>query len=346
MRLDRLGDVVLSTPVIRVLRRAWPDAYLAMMVRPVCRELLDGHPDLNEIILYDRDSAHHGWWATLRFGWALRAKRFDAALVLHPTNRSHVIAWAAGIPRRIGYRRKSGWLLTQQLPHDKHLGTRHESDYALDLVRALGLTVDAVPAPLIAQRPEHRAAAEHWLTARGWRSGERLIALHPSASDEAKRWPAASFAQAGDRLATEAGARVVVISGPDAADHGRDVVTRMRSAPLDASGQLSLGTLAALLARCQALVSNDSGPVHVAAAVGTPVVSLFGRNQPGLGPARWGPVGPRHVALHNDAPDGRLCTNARCPHPFLEITTLTVDDVVMATKQVLTSAPTGVAMPR
>ena len=338
IRLDRIGDVVLSTPVIRALRHAFPSVQLAMLVRPVCRELLDGHPDLNEVLCYDRDGTQHGWWATLRFGWGLRARGFDTALVLHPTNRSHVIAWAAGIPRRIGYARKSGWLLTQRLPHDKHLGARHESECALDLVRALGVAVEAVPAPSIAQRPEHREQVERWLAARGVRSDTSLIALHPSASDEAKRWPAERFAEAGDRLAAASSARAIVISGPEAVDRGREVVERMHAPPVDASGQWSLGQLAAALARCRLLISNDSGPVHIAAAVGTPVVSLFGRNQPGLGPARWGPVGARHVALHKDAPDGRCCTDARCPRPFLDVDALTVDDVVAVAKHVLAAS--------
>ena len=337
IRLDRIGDVVLSTPVLRVLRQAYPAAHLAMMVRPVCRELIEGHPDVNEIILYDRDGAQHGWWATLRFAWALRPKRFDTALVLHPTDRSHVIARVAGIPRRIGYDRKSGWLLTERLPHRKQEGARHESDYALDVVRALGVTVDAVPAPSVAQPAADRETAERWLAEHGVRPEERLIALHPSASDEAKRWPAERFAEAGDRLAAEAGARIIVISGPEEVAHGREVVERMRLQPLDGSGQLSLGVLAAVLARCQVFVSNDSGPVHIAAAVGTPVLSLFGRNQPGLGPARWAPVGPRHIALHQDKQEGggRVCTDAHCTKEFLGVFTLTVDDVCAAARQML-----------
>ncbi len=343
LRLDRIGDVVLSTPVLRVLRQAFPHAHLAMMVRPVCRGLVEGHPDLNEVLLYDRDEQHRGWWATVQFAQALRARQFDTALILHPSNRSHVIPWLAEIPRRVGYNRKAGWLLTQQVPHLKHLGTRHESDYTLDVVRALGMAVDRVPPPSVAQPREARVAVARWLAARGVGPSDFLIALHPSASDDAKRWPADRFAQLGDRLHGDTRLRVIVVGGPEETSHAREVIRQMQTGPLDACGQLSLAELAALFERCRVLISNDSGPVHIAAAVGTSVVALFGRNQPGLGPVRWAPVGLRHVVLHKDkqAGGGRVCTNPQCAREFLDITTLTVDEVAVAARGLLTTPTPG-----
>ena len=343
IRLDRIGDVVLSTPVLHVLRQTFPHAHLAMLVRPVCRELVEGHPDLNEVLLYDRDGRDHGWWSTVRFAQTLRARRFDTALVLHPSNRSHVIPWLAGIPRRVGYDRKASWLLTHRVPHFKHLGTRHESDYALDVVRALGVPVDRVPPPSVAQPREARIAVARWLAARGVGPSDWLIALHPGASDEIKRWPAERFAQLGGRLFEETRLRVVVVGGHEDAGRVRDIVQQMPAGSLDAGGRLSLAELAALFARCRMLVANDSGPVHIAAAVGTPVVALFGRNQPGVGPVRWAPVGLRHVVLHKDkhAGGGRVCTERQCANAFLDITTLTVDDVVAAARAVLTSSTPG-----
>ena len=336
IRLDRIGDVVLSTPVLQVLREAYPTAHLAMMVRPICRELVEGNPSLNQVMLYDKDGRHHGIISTIRFALGLRRDRFDTALVLHPSNRSHWIPWLAGIPVRIGYDRRTPWLLTRRLQHDKPAGNRHESDYALDVVRALGVEVGAVPEPVIRPSPHMGTAAEAWLTRHDVRSDEPLLAIHPGASDSVKRWPVDRFARLGDRLAAARGVRIIVVNGPDHVALGREVIARMASHHLDASGRLSLGILAALLARCQALVSNDSGPVHIAAAVGTPVVSLFGRNQPGLGPRRWGPVGAGHLAVHKDAQDDhRVCVNARCPRAFLDITSLSVDDVYDAVVSVL-----------
>ncbi|MBI3324785.1 MAG: lipopolysaccharide heptosyltransferase II [Candidatus Omnitrophica bacterium] len=336
IRLDRIGDVVLSTPVLQVLREAYPTAYLAMMVRPVCRELVEDNLSLNHVLLYDKDARHRGILSSIRFALGLRRWRFDTALVLHPSHRSHWIPWLAGIPVRIGYERKTPWLLTRRLPHDKPLGSRHESDYALDAVRALGVTVHAIPDPVVRPSIQARADVEAWLAHQGVPAREPLIALHPSASDPVKRWPADRFARLGDRLAASHGVRIIIVNGPDDVTLGREMAGSMASQPVDASGQFSLGTLAALFARCRVVVSNDSGPVHLAAAVGTPVVSLFGRNQPGLGPRRWGPVGAGHLAVHKDAQDSRrVCLDARCPYPFLDITSLSVDEVYQVVVSVL-----------
>ena len=140
IRLDRLGDVILSTPVLDALRRKFPHAFIAMMVRPACREVLEGNPHLNEVIVYEKEGAHRTIRGTIRFARALRRDAFDAALVLHPSNRSHWIPWLAGIPSRIGYDRKSAWLLTHRLPHRKQEGEQHEARYALDMLQVFGVT--------------------------------------------------------------------------------------------------------------------------------------------------------------------------------------------------------------
>lgn len=337
VRLDRLGDVVLSTPVAQVLRQAYPQAEIAMLVRPACAELVQTNPHLTRVLVYDKDGAHRGIIASIRFAMALRAERFDLALVLHPSNRSHWLPFLAGIPMRVGYGRKTAWLLSRRLAPTKDEGRRHESEYVLDVVRAIGVPVPTPPpAPIVVPPPEASRRAADWLRSRGVTDTDQLIALHPSASDPVKRWPAASFAALGDRLAADRSARIVIVSGAAEQADGHAVASQMRTPPLDASGQLSPGALAALLTRCRLLISNDSGPVHIAAAVGTPVISLFGRNHPGLGPRRWGPIGKRHLALHkHQPPDAAVCCDAQCDRPFQEVASLTIDEVHSAASDLL-----------
>ena len=335
IRLDRIGDVVLSTPVIQALRDACPAAFIAMAVRPECRELVEGHPALNTVMLYDKTGRHKSVIGTVRFAFGLRKLRFDTALVLHPTHRSHWIPWLAGIPVRIGYDRKSAWLLTRRLTHRKQEGLRHETEYTLDMARVFGID-PAKARPLVPVRDEHRTWVEKWLAERGVEPGSRLVALHPGASDPVKRWPAERFADLGDRLASAYRIRSVIVGGSDSVELGGQIAAAMMSGSIDASGMLSLGRLATLLSRCCLVISNDSGPVHMAVAVGTSVISLFGRNQPGLGPARWGPVGAGHIALHKDAPSpGRLCADAQCSHAFLPLTELSVDEVFEEARAIL-----------
>jgi len=339
IRLDRIGDVVLSTPVLEALRSAFPHLYLAMMVRPACEELVKGNPNVNEVPLYDKDGAHHNLLQTIRFAWWLRRYRFDTALVLHPTNRSHWIPWLAGIPVRIGYNRKSAWLLTHRLPHRKQEGARHETEYTLELLAPFGIVpqspVPYVPIqPSAAQRVE--AILKEWLI----QPTDRLVAIHPSASCRSKRWMPERFAQVADRLIVEQGVRMCLVAGGgDDARATAEVLQCMqrKEAVLNLGGQLSIGELAPLFHRCALLISNDSGPVHIAAAVGTPVVAIFGRNQPGLSAPRWGPLGRGHIVLQKDV-GCVTCLAHACDIEFLCLTSLSIEDVYRAAVSVLKQA--------
>ncbi len=139
VRTDRIGDVLLSTPVIKALRDNYPDAFIAMMVSPYAKDIIEGNPYLDEVIVFDKDTKHKGWWRSFKFSRYLKKKKFDLALILHPTNRVHLVTFHAGIPRRIGYNRKCGFLLTDKIGHTKQFGEKHELEYNLDLIRCLEL---------------------------------------------------------------------------------------------------------------------------------------------------------------------------------------------------------------
>ena len=333
IRLDRIGDVVLSTPVVSALRAAFPHAFIAMMVRPACRDVIEGHPALNEVILYEKETAHRSVRDTIRFARRLRRHQFDTALVLHPSNRSHWIPWLAGISVRIGYDRKCGWLLTHRRPHHKQEGEKHEAVYTLELLEAFGIT-GAPVAPTVAIQPAAAARVETFLREASVAPTDRVVAIHPSASCVSKRWMPERFAQVADRLADKQRVRVCLIAGPDDVRYAEAVQQRMQQPAINAAGRLSIGELAALLKRCRLLISNDSGPVHVAAAVGTPVVDIFGRNQAGLSPQRWGPLGAGHVVLHKEV-GCVTCLAHDCDIEFLCLTSLQVDEVYRAAVAIL-----------
>ena len=333
IRLDRLGDVVLSTPVLQALRERFPHAFIAMLVRPPCRGAVDGHPALNEVIGYDKDRAHRSLWATIRFARSLRRHEFDTALILHPSNRSHWIPWLAGIPVRIGYDRKSGWLLTHRLPHRKQEGAKHEAVYTLELLAPLGVS-PADPRPVVPVHPDAVERVDALLRASAIGPGDRLVAIHPSASCVSKRWLPERFAEVADLLIMEQRVRVCLVAGEADAGHAQQVARAMRQPALDLAGRLSIAELIALLGRCRCLLSNDSGPVHLAAAVGTPVVDIFGRNQAGLSPQRWGPLGQGHVVLHKEV-GCVTCLAHNCDIEFLCLTSLSADEVYRAVVRVL-----------
>jgi len=332
-RTDRLGDVVLSTPVISALRRAYPDAFLAFMVRPENRDVVDGDPCLNEVITYDKYGSEKSFVKTVAFSRMLRRKKFDVAIALHPTNRTHIMLFLAGIPDRIGYDRKMGWLLTRRVPHRKQEGTRHEVDYNLDLLAGEGIDVSGADRrPSMTVNDEDRRAVDAIIKEHGL--GDNIIALHPGASCPSKRWPPERFAAAADRLAELYGADIAVTGGKETAAYSAAVLSAMKGKAADLTGLFSVGQLAAFLAGCRLFVSNDSGPVHVSVAVGTPVIAVFGRKDPGLSPLRWGPLGEKDVVLHRDV-GCEICLAHNCEKDFACLKAVTVDDVVHAAKSIL-----------
>ncbi len=329
-----MGDLILSTPVLRTLRAAFPDAYLGMAIADEYKPLLQGHPDLNALFLYDKKGEHRSALGTLKFARQIKEHRFDTALILHSTNRAVLTAVLAGIPRRVGYARRLGWLLTDAVPYIKSEGTVHEIDYNLQLVKRLGVetadrttsvALDASAEPAVTQ-----FLAENGLT------GKPFAVLHPGASCPSKRWPEERFAQLGDWIVGRYQMPVVVMTGPAERTAGQRVIERMKTPAVSAAGRFNIGELSWLLKKASILISNDSGPVHLACAVGTPVISIFGRWGGGLSPARWGPAGPRAAALHHDI-GCRPCLAHRCTIGFVCLRAVTVEEAAASVDFLLKS---------
>ncbi len=295
VRTDRLGETLLNLPAIHALRAVLPAAHLIWLVSPQMQELLAGHPDVDEVVA--EPPLPDAWWPR---AWVLsrlwRRWHPDTVIISNPTKAYHLAAWLARIPRRVGYRRKWGGLLTDAIPDRKALGSHHEVEYNLDLVKTT-LKVSTLSEPCMAVpvgAQEDEAVARR--LAVGSNPGDRFVAIHPWTSNPRKQWPPARFRELIDRLAASAAVRPVVIGGAAERAHVEDVLPSPHRA-IDLVGALSLKELAALLRHVRLLVSNDSGPVHLAAAVGTPVVALFGTGDPGSRPSRWGPWGAGHTVI-------------------------------------------------
>ncbi|NQT90816.1 MAG: glycosyltransferase family 9 protein [Candidatus Omnitrophica bacterium] len=331
IRTDRLGDVVLTTPAIKAIRDAYPDAYIAMMVRPYAELAVKGNPYLDEVIVYDKYGKHRSIAATIRFATELRKKGFDTAVIFHPTNRAHIISYLAGIPRRIGYDGRLPFLLTDRIRSTKHEGIKHELDYNLDMLKSLD--IEAKDKSLyVPVSDEARKHVDDLLVGSGINPDDRVVAIHPGASCPSKIWPSERFAKLADKLIENYGAKVVVVGGSDKrGTFCADIVRKfMLKEALFLSGKLDISQLAALLKRSVLLISNDSGPVHVAVAVGTPVVSIFGRRQPGLSPLRWGPLGPKDIVLHKDVGCAGICLAHECRREFDCLKAISIDDALTA----------------
>jgi len=332
-RTDRIGDVVLSTPVFRALREAYPESYIAVIVRPYAKEVVEGNPYIDEVITYDKYGAHKSIFGSLKFVFNLRRKKFSLALILHPTNRMHIISLLSGIRRRVGFNRKLGFLLTDKVRHSKQLGEKHELDYTLDILKKIG--IDTLNKSLYFPIKKD---LKKWLSSslhnKGIYPGDLLIAIHPTASCPSKRWPSVYFARLADELINKMGAKIIIVSGAEGRKFTDDTMSRMHGKAVDFTGKTSVGQLGSLIKESRLLVSNDSGPVHIAASLGIPVISIFGRRDKGLSPTRWRPVGAKTKVFHKDV-GCRQCLAHNCKKEFECLRAITVEEVLEAAEKLI-----------
>lgn len=339
-RTDRIGDLILSTPVFEALRKKFPEAHLACLTFLENRQIVEGNPDLNEVILYDKRGSERGGWGNLRFAAALRKKRFDTVVHLHPTHRMHWVGWLAGIPIRIGYRKKSAWCLTHSIPDRKGEGLKHEAEYNFDLLEFLGVSRPEKLEPVFPLNGKERISLQGLLKNLRFDLELPTVVINPSASCPSKIWQAERFSRLADALYRRHRFQIVVIGARRDRPLARRVKEAAESPILDLSGKLSLGALGWLLKGARLLISNDSGPVHLARAVGTPVLSIFGRNLPGLGPRRWGPLGEGGRVLHREVACS-VCLAHRCRINFLCLDVISVEEVLAECVSMLETASWG-----
>ena len=296
IRTDRLGETLLNLPAVAALKHGLPDSSLTFLANPALVELLEGWPMLDEVIGYAPEPRRPWWVSAFALAGQLRPRRFDIAIVSNPKKELHLATWLAGIPTRIGYNRKWAWTLTHRRSDDKAVGAHHEVEYNVALGRSLGIAVPSIPS---VEFPVRKAADQYLDTVLRAKpqEGQSLVAVHPWTSNPKKQWPIDRFQRLIDSLAGELDCLVAVIGAPEERGGLHGSLRVDRSHVLDLVGQLSLSQVAALCRRARVLVSSDSGPVHVAALMGTPTVVLFGTTDPATGPRRWGPWGNGHAVL-------------------------------------------------
>jgi len=329
VRTDRIGDVVLTTPALEVLRQAYPQAKISMMVTPLTKDIVDLNPFLDEVIVYDKKGADKGFFNFWRFISKLKTKRFDLAINYHLKSRMNLLLFHAGIPNRIGFKNeKLGFLLTEQYPDPRTDGQKHEAEYCLDLLKHIGIEYKNFHVRVSVHEDSEKWVDEIFKQ-HGILPGDKLIAIHPGASCISKRWPPERFGDVADRLAEKYQSKVLLIGSGDNQLIAREVLITMKQPVIDMTGKTTVSHLISVLKRCTLLISNDSGPVHLAVGVETPVISIFGRNQLGLSASRWKPLGLFDIALHRDV-GCKVCLAHLCELNFKCLKSVTVEHVLEA----------------
>lgn len=309
VRVDLLGDVVLSTPAVRALRRAYPRATIDMLVQAPYAGILEGDSDIHRVLTWNPHlwRAPRNWLApatwreTLGALNRMRTPRYDLAISVSGDIGS-IVTRLSNARRRVGYAREAYRdFMTDPVPGGRYTGRAHETSYVLRLAQAAGATPQSGDErPRLSVTPSATVRMQTILeTARAELAmpAGPIIALHAGAHNgQAKRWPARHWATLAGRLASELGALVVLTGAPNEAPLA-EKIERAAGAPLlNLCGKTSLPELKALLAQADLVISGDSGPMHIACAVGAPVIALHGPTDPAIS----GPTAPDALILRHE----------------------------------------------
>jgi len=273
-----LGDAVMTTPAVSALRGAHPGVRIVLLAKPVVAELFRHHPDVDEVMVYERPGRHDNLAGRVRMARELRRRRFDAALLLQNAFDAALLAFLAGIPERAGYATDGRWmLLTHPVRVTPDILREHEVDYYLRLLERLGIPRPASPELRVTVTDQERAAMASRLEGMGVERGRPIVAINPGATyGSAKRWYPDRFAAVADELSGEWDAAVVVLGSAAEAPLAGEIEDAMRTPPVNLAGKTTVREMMALLALSSFLVTNDSGPMHIGAALGVPLVAIFG----------------------------------------------------------------------
>jgi len=288
VRNDRFGEFLLNIPAIKAVKETFKESRVILAVDPYVKELAGRVPYADEVIVWR--NGKHSLFETVRFGNFLKKKNIDIAIIMNPSKDTNIAVYMAGIPVRAGYACKWDFLLTQKMEDLKRLSQKHEVEYNLDLVKVIGARTQDHSLVLETGVPESHRGGGFSTAAVGY------IVIHPWTSDPVKQWPEERFRELSLRIVKETGMDVVIVGAP-AEPQKIALFNNLDKRIKNLTGKTTLLELAEILKNSKLLISGDSGPVHMACAVGRPVIALFRNDIPGKGPKRWGPWGEGNIVI-------------------------------------------------
>jgi ADP-heptose:LPS heptosyltransferase len=288
VRNDRFGEFLLNIPAIKAVKETFKESKIILAVDPYIKELAGKVPYADETITWR--NGKHSLFEIIKFRNILKKKNIDIAIVMNPSKDTNIAVYLAGIPARVGYAHKWDFLLTQRVEDLKHLSRKHEVEYNFDLVRTIGVGMKD-KALISGLELVQIDTGSQFLT-----PGVDAIAIHPWTSDPVKQWPIERFRELALKIVTEIDMEVLIIGGPEELQRSA-MFNNLDKRIKNLTGKTTLVELASVLKKSKLLISGDSGPVHLACAVGTSVIALFRNDIPGKGPKRWGPWGEGSVVI-------------------------------------------------
>ena len=312
VNVNWIGDTLFSTPFIRAVREAYPDSYIACLLHPRCKEMLDLNPRLNEIIIYDEEGEHKGLFGKLKLVLSLRRKKFDTAFLLHRSFTKALIIFFAGVKERIGYpTKRRAMLLTKTV--DDPAEELHKVEYFLNIARASGLMHKNKSYEFFINNSDKKFISD-LLSASGVSEKDTVVVLCPGGNWDPKRWPKENFARLADTLAEGSGVKIVISGSRKDMKLAEEIAGMMKKPSIITAGKTTLKQLGALFTRSDLVIANDTGPMHLAVAMKAKTIALFGPTSPAL----TGPYGEGcyKVISKNDTCDipcyDITCIDNRC----------------------------------
>ncbi|MEK7274070.1 MAG: glycosyltransferase family 9 protein [Candidatus Desantisbacteria bacterium] len=330
IKLVAIGDLVVALPALRALKQGFPHAHLTLMTTPRVREVVEGCPYLDEIIYYDILGKDKGISGLIKLIHTLKTKKFDLALELdHYYRITSLITYLSGIKNRAGFdlpgQGRRG-LVTIKSPY---LINKHEVEAFLEMAKTVGVGDASSELVPIWTSKEDERDIDSFFEQNKIQPDDFVVAIHPGTGPSAtcRRWSPERFACLADWLIKEYKARVIFTGAPSEVELVNSILAFMQEKPIVAAGKTSLKQLAEIARRCGLFISVDTGPLHVAAAMGTRVIGLYGPNIP----SKWGPYGKGHLTVYKQLPCSP-CTKqylgqvSRCQNPIC-MEQITVEDV-------------------
>jgi len=329
-----VGDAVMSIPAMREIRRIFHHAHITLLVRPWVRDVYADVDFVDRVLEHDKQGVHAGWSGLRRLATQLKHEQFDLAILFQNAFEAAFLAWSARIPVRLGYARDArSILLTHACQIDPQLRNVHQAYYYFGILAGAGLMEDRLwerpDYPLriqIGVRDEDRKAAREILRAHGVDKGHLVIGLNPGAYyGGAKRWLSDRYASVADELAGKCEARIVIFGAPGERRIAEEIAEKMKGKPVILAGQTTLGQLMGLIKECRLLITNDSGPMHLAAALDVPQLAIFGSTSE----IATGPLSSRAEIIKHPV-ECNPCFLRECPIDFRCMTLITVERVLGA----------------
>lgn len=309
VNVNWLGDVIFSSPVFKNLKRHYPEAKITCLCVPRVKDIVQCVPGVDEIIVYDEKGKDRGLSGKLRIIGELRRRHFDAAFFLHGSWSRALLVYLAGIPVRVGYAKPGRWnLLTHTAT--KLTDEPHKSDHYLNVLSAYGLNIED---KLCSLRVPEKAQEEikEILRAEGLGEQEPFVVAHTSGNWDLKRWPQNRWTELIQKISEQLNMKIIISEGPAELEWARQIARATGVSPIVLAGKTNLPQLMALLQKASLVISADSGPLHMASAVGHKVIGIYGPTMP----YSTGPRGQAQTILfHEDVGCNRAsCYFLKCP---------------------------------